>query len=86
MARRGAVLELILTPMGNTVDVRLEALNLPLATSGQTLPSPVAGPEETRDPNFATAMPVRARGLPNASPNGKTFYIETFGCQMNVHD
>ena len=25
-------------------------------------------------------------GLPVTSPEGKTFYLETFGCQMNVHD
>jgi tRNA-2-methylthio-N6-dimethylallyladenosine synthase len=33
-------------------------------------------------PSGATvASPARAPGL-----NGRTFYIETFGCQMNVHD
>lgn len=40
----------------------------------------------TRDPHFATALPVRARPDLRAAPGGKSFYLETFGCQMNVHD
>jgi tRNA-2-methylthio-N6-dimethylallyladenosine synthase len=28
----------------------------------------------------------KARALPSVAAAGKTFYIETFGCQMNVHD
>ncbi|HEX4001986.1 MAG TPA: tRNA (N6-isopentenyl adenosine(37)-C2)-methylthiotransferase MiaB [Candidatus Acidoferrales bacterium] len=28
----------------------------------------------------------RAAGLSSVAPNGKSFYIETFGCQMNAHD
>ena len=44
----------------------------------------------TRNPFFANgeALPVHseASGRPAAPPNGKSFYVETFGCQMNVHD
>jgi tRNA-2-methylthio-N6-dimethylallyladenosine synthase len=44
----------------------------------------------TRNPFFANgeALPLRAAGAGAlaAAPNGKTFYVETFGCQMNVHD
>jgi len=68
------VLELKLQFMGNGIDVRIDALSLPLG-SGQD-----------RDPNFATARPVRLTEMPAAPSNGRTFYIETFGCQMNVHD
>jgi len=32
------------------------------------------------------ANDFRASDLPVAVPNGKSFYIETFGCQMNAHD
>jgi tRNA-2-methylthio-N6-dimethylallyladenosine synthase len=68
--------------MGNGIDVRIDALSLPLG-SGQD-----------RDPNFATALPVHApfdsaqgrREVRETPSNGRTFYIETFGCQMNVHD
>jgi len=38
------------------------------------------------NPFFASGLPVPVRRLESAEPNGKTFYIETFGCQMNVHD
>lgn len=46
-----------------------------------------------RNPYFATGLPVTERChaiLDDAAPgvpwNGRTFYVETFGCQMNVHD
>jgi tRNA-2-methylthio-N6-dimethylallyladenosine synthase len=36
---------------------------------------------------FANAgLPARATALPADVPGGNTFYIETFGCQMNAHD
>jgi tRNA-2-methylthio-N6-dimethylallyladenosine synthase len=31
-------------------------------------------------------LPVRAVALDAAAPGDNTFYLETFGCQMNVHD
>ncbi|HEX9761438.1 MAG TPA: tRNA (N6-isopentenyl adenosine(37)-C2)-methylthiotransferase MiaB, partial [Candidatus Acidoferrales bacterium] len=41
----------------------------------------------TRDPHFATGLVTSARPLPaGVESNGRTFYLETFGCQMNVHD
>ncbi len=41
----------------------------------------------TRNPRFATALPSARRDVPAGVPeNGRSFYIETFGCQMNVHD
>ena len=81
MARK-AVLKLLFQGMGNGIDVRIDALSLP------------PGSGQDRDPNFATALPVRLRETPAGAPNGstplttggRTFYIETFGCQMNVHD
>jgi tRNA-2-methylthio-N6-dimethylallyladenosine synthase len=65
--------------MGHSIDVRLDALTL--------RPSLDAG--QTRDPNFATALPVASQENALAARetgHGRTFYIETFGCQMNVHD
>jgi tRNA-2-methylthio-N6-dimethylallyladenosine synthase len=66
--------------MGHSIDVRLDALT----------PRPAAADAaQQRDPNFATAVPVSPQdsGLgAGAAGNGRTFYIETFGCQMNVHD
>jgi tRNA-2-methylthio-N6-dimethylallyladenosine synthase len=32
------------------------------------------------------ASPERAAALSSGAPGDKTFYLETFGCQMNVHD
>src|SRR5262249_36081837 len=32
------------------------------------------------------ANPLRATGYNRYNVSGKTFYLETFGCQMNVHD
>jgi tRNA-2-methylthio-N6-dimethylallyladenosine synthase len=32
------------------------------------------------------AEPAAARGEPDSAPQQKTFYLETFGCQMNAHD
>jgi tRNA-2-methylthio-N6-dimethylallyladenosine synthase len=59
--------------MSDQVHVRLDALH--------------------RDPFFASGLPVAARGhailggdAPGVAWNGRTFYVETFGCQMNVHD
>jgi len=40
----------------------------------------------TRNPYFANGEALPVRGQPTAAPNGKRFYVETFGCQMNVHD
>ncbi len=39
-----------------------------------------------RNPHFATGLPVPLRAGDAAPANGRTFYVETFGCQMNVHD
>ena len=47
----------------------------------------------SRDPFFASGLPIPARShailgedAPGVTWNGRTFYVETFGCQMNVHD
>jgi tRNA-2-methylthio-N6-dimethylallyladenosine synthase len=48
----------------------------------------------TRNPYFANGEPLPLRASaremagrpPDVRPNGRTFYVETFGCQMNVHD
>jgi len=39
-----------------------------------------------RNPHFATALPLARHASADAPGNGKSFYVETFGCQMNVHD
>ena len=59
--------------MSDQIHVRLEALG--------------------RDPYFASGLPATARShailgddAPGIPWNGRTFYVETFGCQMNVHD
>jgi tRNA-2-methylthio-N6-dimethylallyladenosine synthase len=59
--------------MGDPIHIRLEALG--------------------RDPHFASGLPAVTRrhallsdDAPGVPWNGRTFYVETFGCQMNVHD
>jgi len=62
--------------MGDSIHVRLEALE--------------------RNPFYASGLPVGADmavraallgdNAPGVPSNGRTFYVETFGCQMNVHD
>src|SRR5689334_10826115 len=42
-------------------------------------------PVPTRTPQPG-ANPLQLNGAALQSNAGKTFYLETFGCQMNVHD
>jgi len=58
--------------MQKTFDVAIEALSGEISAIE---PGPRNGA------NLAEAMPS-----PRSSGGGKSFYIETFGCQMNVHD
>ena len=51
-----------------------------ISTPGKTQTSESLTPAATAAPQF---FPTPASGTGGA---GKTFYIETFGCQMNVHD
>jgi tRNA-2-methylthio-N6-dimethylallyladenosine synthase len=68
--------------MSDTFDIGVESL---LGGAGDGLPGQgQKAAEMRRDPSV-----VRASGLPQddgSRPSGKSFYIETFGCQMNVHD
>jgi tRNA-2-methylthio-N6-dimethylallyladenosine synthase len=49
----------------------------------ETLLAGIAGSEEQRAPTASWhAAPTAAQG----AAAGKSFYLETFGCQMNVHD
>ena len=63
--------------MGQSFDIAIESL---------------APGREAASQRAASVGVVRAEGRPVAQaapppePNGKAFYIETFGCQMNVHD
>ncbi len=57
-----------------------------LLMAATTKPIDVSLEALERNPHFATALPVAARQGTSVSPNGKSFYVETFGCQMNVHD
>ncbi len=70
--------------MSDQIHVRLDAL---------VYSEPTQGARKDRDPYFASGLPLAARGhaiLGHGAPgvlwNGRTFYVETFGCQMNVHD
>jgi tRNA-2-methylthio-N6-dimethylallyladenosine synthase len=45
------------------------------------LGAPVSAPALAEKP-----APLPLRGAASAAPAGKSFYIETFGCQMNDHD
>jgi tRNA-2-methylthio-N6-dimethylallyladenosine synthase len=56
--------------MAQAIDVRLDSLTE--APPPRVFPLPAA--------------PLEARLGEVCQPGGKTFYIETFGCQMNVHD
>ncbi len=56
--------------MSKTFDIALESLNAPHA-------APAAPPK---------LAPLPLRGSSDAPTTAKSFYIETFGCQMNDHD
>ncbi len=63
--------------MSETVHIRLESL-VSRAANASLVPSiAVSG----RAPSFDAASSACV-----TPPTGKSFYIETFGCQMNVHD
>jgi tRNA-2-methylthio-N6-dimethylallyladenosine synthase len=56
--------------MPKSFDIALETLNAPASTTAAS----------------AKPAPLPLRGSSDAAPFGKSFYIETFGCQMNDHD
>ena len=64
--------------MTKAFDIGIEAL----AAGPQ--PSAIAAPQTTAAPTAASEF--RAGENSAIAPNGKSFYIETFGCQMNAHD
>ncbi|HXJ15740.1 MAG TPA: tRNA (N6-isopentenyl adenosine(37)-C2)-methylthiotransferase MiaB [Candidatus Polarisedimenticolia bacterium] len=63
--------------MGQSFDIAIESL----APGREAASQRAAGVGVVR----AEGRPV-AQAAPPPEPNGKAFYIETFGCQMNVHD
>src|SRR5277367_4446789 len=45
----------------------------------------LAPPSSTPDPRCILRL-VMGQSFSESAARGKTFYLETFGCQMNVHD
>jgi tRNA-2-methylthio-N6-dimethylallyladenosine synthase len=62
--------------MSKAFDIGIEALAAGAELT--TLGAPQAGDSRVED--------LRASEVASSVPNGKSFYIETFGCQMNAHD
>ena len=56
--------------MAKTFDIALETLNAPTVIA----------------PSATKPAPLPLRGIADPAPTAKSFYIETFGCQMNDHD
>ena len=63
--------------MSKPFDIGIDAL-----TAGAQSPTRGAAAPASQ----SSANVFRASELPPGIPNGKSFYIETFGCQMNDHD
>ncbi|HEX4002269.1 MAG TPA: tRNA (N6-isopentenyl adenosine(37)-C2)-methylthiotransferase MiaB [Candidatus Acidoferrales bacterium] len=63
--------------MSKAFDIGIESLVAGLQPSAILSASPATTESQAAGP---------AVGLPSAASNGKSFYIETFGCQMNAHD
>ncbi|MBZ5696869.1 MAG: tRNA (N6-isopentenyl adenosine(37)-C2)-methylthiotransferase MiaB [Acidobacteriia bacterium] len=62
--------------MSKAFDIAIDSL------AATPLPTSPSDPHANRRPEGASSP----RDLSSIAPNGKSFYIETFGCQMNVHD
>jgi tRNA-2-methylthio-N6-dimethylallyladenosine synthase len=69
--------------MTKPFDIAVEALATPVSV-GVPLPS-ATGSEFSGNVSFAL-LPSGNSQEKNPEPAAKSFYIETFGCQMNVHD
>ena len=64
--------------MSKAFDIGIESLAAGSQLAAIASPSPSA--------TESAAIHFRASDLSTVAPNGKSFYIETFGCQMNAHD
>jgi tRNA-2-methylthio-N6-dimethylallyladenosine synthase len=64
--------------MSKAFDIGIESLAAGSQLAAIVSPSPSA--------TESAAIHFRASDLSTVAPNGKSFYIETFGCQMNAHD
>ncbi|HXQ25588.1 MAG TPA: tRNA (N6-isopentenyl adenosine(37)-C2)-methylthiotransferase MiaB [Candidatus Acidoferrales bacterium] len=62
--------------MSKAFDIAIDSLAAPAPPSLPSAPQTNCHPESDPSP----------RDLSSIALNGKSFYIETFGCQMNVHD
>jgi tRNA-2-methylthio-N6-dimethylallyladenosine synthase len=60
-------------------------MNQPFEVAIESLARAAHRPSEA-GPTRVGKRPGDARAARAIEPNGKSFYIETFGCQMNVHD
>jgi tRNA-2-methylthio-N6-dimethylallyladenosine synthase len=57
--------------------------------TGKTMSSElvqIGHPPTQKNPSLGSLSAADFAPAPAIGPRGKTFYIETFGCQMNVHD
>src|SRR5271155_3822378 len=45
-----------------------------------------SGQIDVRLDSLTSMAPARVSEPAQSEPNGRTFYLETFGCQMNAHD
>ncbi|MBZ5503628.1 MAG: tRNA (N6-isopentenyl adenosine(37)-C2)-methylthiotransferase MiaB [Acidobacteriia bacterium] len=66
--------------MSHAFDIGLDALGGPPAASAPLAPPADPLPDAVLSPTHIPATLAPSAGA------GKSFYIETFGCQMNVHD
>lgn len=65
--------------MSKSFDIGIEALAAGAQPASLSVPQAT---ENRPDHPVGDFLPVHL----SSSPNGKSFYIETFGCQMNAHD
>jgi len=76
--------------MGKTFDIGIDALRTGSSHSAPLSSSPAQGGEgllggRSFSSDMPTSFPLGALAPEAATPR-KSFFIETFGCQMNVHD
>ena len=69
--------------MTKSFDISVEALASPLGSTATSL-LPSALPYAANTPSIS--LPLESFQNTGRDPAPKSFYIETFGCQMNVHD